>query len=144
MYSFFLTTHNYLRWVVILVGVAAIFLAAAGFFGKKPYGKLDNALGGAFIGTLHLQLLLGLVLYFISPVVQGYFNNSFGEIMKDKMMRFYVVEHISTMIIAIAIIQIGRIKVKKAAAHLKKHKLALIFYTIGFVLILSRIPWWKM
>ncbi|MFY8190250.1 MAG: hypothetical protein ACOVK9_04730, partial [Bacteroidia bacterium] len=88
----------------------------------------------------HSMLLLGIILWFISPNVQVALSNV-GAAMKDKALRFTLLEHPLTMIIAVALIQIGRIRSKKAYADLDKHKRSLIFYGIALVLVLSRIPW---
>ena len=72
-----------------------------GWKGNKVYEKTDNVLSGAFMGTLHLQLLIGLALYAVySPIVQGAFND-FGAAMKDSAIRYWAVEHILIMVIAI-------------------------------------------
>ncbi|MCG9878978.1 MAG: hypothetical protein MH472_00120 [Bacteroidia bacterium] len=76
----------------------------------------------------------------MSPNVQAAAQNM-GAAMKDKALRFILIEHPLTMIIAVALIQIGRIRSKKAYADLDKHKRSLTFYGIALVLVLSRIPW---
>jgi hypothetical protein len=110
---------------------------------KKPYGKLDNATGGALVGISHLQLLLGLILYFgLSPVTEAAFAD-FGAAMKDKDLRFYAVEHILTMFIAVGLIQAGRIVSKKANDDAQKFRKMAIFTTGALILIISRMPHWK-
>jgi membrane protein DedA with SNARE-associated domain len=85
---------------------------------------------------MHLQLVIGFVLYFISPKV--IFSASS---MKDSVLRFFLVEHISLMIIAVVLITIGYVKSNRAADEMKKHKKLIIYYTIALVLILASIPW---
>jgi membrane protein DedA with SNARE-associated domain len=88
------------------------------------------------IGRTHIQLLGGLILYFISPYVK--FE---GGVMKDAVARFYTVEHISMMLIAVALITIGYSKAKRAANSAAKGKTTFWFYLIGLLVILAAIPW---
>lgn len=140
-YELFKNTHSWLRWIVLILAVVVIFLSFTGWFGNRKYSKLDNALGGAFIGTLHLQLLIGLLLYFVfSPLGVAAFQNGVGAVMKNGALRYWAVEHITTMILAVIVAQIGRTRSKKAKGK-KKFSTAAIFYTIAIILIALRIPW---
>src|SRR6476661_7886973 len=100
--SITLILHSLLRWVVLLTGIAA---AARGFMGGKgkSWTAADSRSGLLFITVLDLQLLLGLLLYiFLSPTVRTAFLN-FGAAMKDPMLRFFAVEDVVGMVIAIAL-----------------------------------------
>ncbi len=135
MYNGLLHAHSGLRWVVLILLSAAIFNA----FSKKKSGawtaKDKKITLFAMIFT-HVQLVIGLVLYFISPKV------SFAEgFMKDTLLRFYAVEHISLMLIAIALITVGYSKAKRAGSDAKKFGAVATFYLIGLILILASIPW---
>jgi hypothetical protein len=140
-YTIFLYLHSWIRWIILILGIIAIIKAYAGWLGNKPYTKGDNAISGAFMGTLHLNLLIGLVLYvFLSPIVETAFQD-FGAAMGNSGVRFWAVEHILINIIAVIVATVGRSKAKKAVDAVRKHKLTAIFYTIAFILLLSRIPW---
>ena len=140
-YDIFLFLHSWIRWLILILGIIAIFKAYSGWFGKKPYSKGDNGISAAFMGTLHLNLLIGLILYFfLSPIVDSALND-FGAAMKNSGLRFWAVEHILVNVIAVVVAQIGRSKAKKAVDIVRKHKLTAIYYTIAFILLLSRIPW---
>ena len=132
MYSILLSSHNLLRWAFLAVALIAIFKAINGLRGNNPFTPGDKKLGGILVGLAHTQLLIGIILWFISPAVQGALA---------KGMALQLMEHPLTMIIAVVLIQIGRIKSKKAYADVDKHKRSLIYYGIALVLILSRIPW---
>jgi hypothetical protein len=141
MYNILLVIHNILRWGVLIAGIYAIIKAAKGVMNKTNFSQTDNRSQLIFVMTCHTQLLLGLILYFISPAVDAAFKS--GMMMKDSAFRFVAVEHIATMVIAIALIQVGRTLSKKATNDLSKHKIALRYFAIGMILILSRIPWSK-
>lgn len=136
MYNGLVHAHSGLRWVVLILLVFAIYNA----FSKKGNGaewteKDKKVTLFAMIFT-HIQLLIGLVLYFQSQYVQ--FSDGF---MKNPIYRFYSVEHIFTMLVAIALITVGYSKSKKAAESAKKFKSVATFYLIGLILILAGIPW---
>lgn len=141
MYTGLLHTHNLLRWLILISALAAIILAFVGWLGKKEWKKSDNLAGLLFTIFVDIQFLTGIILYaFVSPVTKAAFAD-FGAAMKNADLRFYAVEHIVIMIIALAVIHIGRSKSKKAVTPGKQHKTAALFYTIGLILILSAIPW---
>lgn len=141
MYDIVLFLHSWIRWFILILGLVVLVKAYSGWFGNKPYLKGDHGMSAGFMGLLHLNLLLGLLLYFfLSPYVQSAFNN-FGAAMKEAGLRYWAVEHILVMIIAVVVAQVGRIRAKRATTDLAKHKTIAIWYTIAIVLMLSRIPW---
>jgi uncharacterized membrane protein YdjX (TVP38/TMEM64 family) len=141
MYSTILILHNILRWGVLLGGVYAITKSALGLIHKREYTSKENLAHTLFVAFCHTQLLLGIILYMISPNVDAALANGFGAAMKNSADRFIVLEHIMMMVIGVAFVQIGRTLSKKATDPIAKHKKSLIFFSIGLLLILSRIPW---
>lgn len=140
MYPTFIFIHSWLRWIVLALFLVTLIKSYLGYFGQKEYQKGDNALAASLVGSLHLQALLGLLLYFVfSPITTNAFG---GEVspMKDPTIRYWSVEHVFVMVVAIAIAQIGRAKAKKKIESVAKFKTQAIFFTIAFLLILSRIP----
>jgi membrane protein DedA with SNARE-associated domain len=85
-------------------------------------------------------LVVGLVMYFMSPWFSALTNNA-KEVMANPQARFFAVEHISMMIIAIALITVGYSRAKRQEDDKRKSKTILIFYGIGLVLIFAMIPW---
>ena len=131
-------THSSLAYLVLLLIVIAIGLSFMTWFKKGAFTPTIKKAGlYAFVAT-HVQFLLGLVLYVVSPL--GWDNLS-ADAMKDSIMRLYAVEHPFTMIIGIIVISLGYIRMKKAEDDRKKLQSIWLYYTIGLVLILSRIPW---
>ncbi|WDF67772.1 hypothetical protein PQ465_15895 [Sphingobacterium oryzagri] len=127
--------HSTLAVVLLLALVIAIVITLSNYLGNKPYNRKVALIG--FISA-HLQLLVGLIIYFVSPLGIQSFS---GENMKNSLSRLYFLEHPLMMILAIALITIGYIKAKKLSDAKQANKTVLIFYIIGLVLILSRIPW---
>lgn len=134
--------HSYLRWVVLALALVVIVKSLLGWTQGKSYESLDNGLASGFLGSLHLQLVLGLILYFAGDkglaLIQA---NGMGEVMKDSTLRFWAVEHIFTMIIAVVVATIGRARSKRAETGPRRHKTVFIFFLIATVLVLARVPW---
>lgn len=136
--------HLHSGWayiVLLMVGIATIN-ALIGFFSKREYKPLDFRLSLFALIVTHIQLLIGLVLYFVSPLgLQSILDNGMGVVMKDSLLRLYAIEHITVMIAAVVLITIGYSKHKKKLVSTPKLKMLAIFYTLAFIAILSRIPW---
>lgn len=136
-----LILHNLLRWVVLIAGVLAVIKAIAGWMGNRNWGSADRQLGLIFTISLDLQVLIGLLLYFVfSDITTSSFSN-FGEAMGNSGTRFFLVEHSLLMIVALIFAHIGRSQSKKASPDVNKHKRAAIFFTVAIILILVAIPW---
>ena len=139
MYQVLLLLHSWLRWFVLGAGVLAVFRAYAGWSGRRPFVKADNGISAAFSGFMWLQVLIGLGLYFgLSPWGLNGLKH-YG--MKDPTARFFGVEHITVMIIAAILAQVGRIALKRAPSDTLKHKKAFIYFGIALLLVLLMIPW---
>src|SRR5262245_59983041 len=117
MYSALLNAHSSIRYLVLLFLVIVIVKSFAGFAGKSAFGKADNILGLTLFSLTHTQLLLGLILYFISPFVQ--FS---GAGMKDPSIRYWTAEHIVIMLAAVGLITAARSTSKKMTDGTAKHK----------------------
>lgn len=140
MYIGLLHLHSALRYVVVILLIVAIIQAFAGWFGNKTFKPADKKLSLFTLIAVHTQLLIGLILYFISPVVQAAFNDM-GAAMQDTQLRFWAVEHTATNIIGIALITIGYASAKRAYQDKAKFTRIAVFYLIGFILIMTAIPW---
>lgn len=141
MYTGFLHLHDALRWLLLLSLVVTLVKYLAGWFGNQPWKKVDNMLGIVFTSLMDLQLLIGAVLYFfLSPITKMALSD-FGAAMKNADLRFYAVEHLSMMLIAVVLVHIGRAKSKKAVTDTGKFRIASIFFLIALVLIVAAIPW---
>ena len=142
MYTTVQFLHLYWAYLVVLVVFLATFNALLGFFSKRDYGAKDFRISLFALIVTHIQLLIGLVLYFVSPLgFQSISANGMGTVMKDSVLRLNAVEHPTVMLIVVVLITIGYSKHKKKLVSRPKFKTLMIFYTLAFVLLLSRIPW---
>lgn len=141
MYSGFLQFHDILRWVVLLALIITLVKYLSGWLGGHTWQKSDNLLSIVFTSIMDVQLLIGLALYFfLSPLTKIAFSDM-GAAMKNADLRFYAVEHIFLMLSAVVLVHIGRAKSKKATYDVSKFKIALIYFSIAFLLIIIGIPW---
>ncbi len=141
MYDVVKSLHSYWAYLVLIVLIIATVNAIIKTVGDKEYAASDFRKSLFTLIVSHIQLLIGLVLYFVSPRLQLFSESGMGEIMKDSVNRLYLVEHPLVNIIAVALITIGYSKHKKKLTSHAKLKTIAIFYTIALVLFLSRIPW---
>lgn len=138
MYETIKILHSYWAYLVLLIVFLASINALVKFFGKKDF--IDNDLRISLFALIvtHIQLLLGLILYFVSPLgLKGIQTSGMG----DSFVRQMAVEHPFVGILGVVLITIGFSKHKKKTTAHGKFKTLAIFYTIALVLILSRIPW---
>lgn len=112
----------------------AILQSLAGWFGNRPYTNTNRKINLFAMISAHTQLLIGLVLYFVSPFVQ--FTSS---TMKDPTSRYWTVEHITMMVFAVALITVGHIRSKKILAPAGKHRTIAIFYLLALLVIVLAI-----
>ena len=140
MYTGLLHLHNLLRYVVVILLILAVVKSFIGWFAKKEYTASDNKISLFLLISAHLQLVIGLGLYFMSPIVDVALSD-FRETMQDQTLRYWGVEHISSMIIGIAIITLGRIMAKKGANDGAKFRRQAVYFVLAMVLIFSAIPW---
>jgi heme/copper-type cytochrome/quinol oxidase subunit 2 len=133
--------HSYWAYLVLLLLILSTANALIGLVSKREYSAKDFRISLATLITSHIQLLIGIVLYFTNNYVSQFSELGMGVIMKNSTLRSTLVEHPITMLIALALITVGYSKHKKKLTSKPKFKTLSIFYTIGLVLILSKIPW---
>lgn len=139
-YTITLFLHSWNRWLILVAGIFVIGLAIKGISAKSAYSLFQRKWLIVFLSSLHLQLFVGLLLYFVlSPVTTQALHN-FGAAMKDPVLRFFAVEHSFINFIAIALVQTGSILVKKTDINSLKHKRILLWSGIAMILILAMIP----
>jgi len=136
MHSILKHSHSGFRWLVLAILIAAVAGSYISWKNKSDYSKKHKILHLATLILVHLQLLIGLALYFIGWGIKIDF-----AMMGDSTFRFFTVEHSSLMILAITSITIGYSKSKKLSDSALRFKMIFMTYSIGLMLILVSIPW---
>ena len=132
--------HSYWAYLVLAILIFAVINAILGFSKKKQFTDKDIRIGLFALIVSHMQLLIGLAWYFMSPWFSALTEDT-GAVMKEKSLRLLAVEHPVMMVLAIVFITIGWSKHKKKTTDSAKFKTFVIFYGIGLLLMLSKIPW---
>ncbi len=140
MYPVLLSFHSWIRWLVLISMVFATYRAYLGWRTNKPFSKLDDRTRVTTITIAHIQLVLGLWLYFISPVVD-YFLKNFQDAVHMREVRFFGMEHITMMVIAVIILTIGSVKVKHTTGDQQKFKKMFFWFATVLLIIFLSIPW---
>ncbi len=142
MYTTIQFIHSYWAYLVVFVVLIAAINSLAGLVGKKEYGPKDFRLALFALIVTHLQFVIGMILYFISPLgLKNIVNSGMGEVMKNSDYRLFAVEHPIVMLLTVVLITIGYSKHKKKLVSGPKFRALTIFYSIALILMLSRIPW---
>jgi len=128
--------HSGLRWVLLALLLYAIYNAFTGWRSGRAFTDSDRKANLFTMISAHVMLLLGLALYFMGNRYQ-----IDGEVMKNATLRFFAVEHISMMLLAIILITIGYGRSKRGKTDLKKFKTSFWLFLISLVVILAAIPW---
>jgi hypothetical protein len=141
MYDTILELHSYWAFATLGILLIAILNAFVGLSAKRPFYKKDRQISLIALTFSHIQFLLGLILLFTSPKMDTAKELGMGAVMKNSELRLFIVEHPLINLIAIALITIGWSAHKKQTEGMAKFKKIGYFYAIGFILLLSRIPW---
>jgi len=141
MYTPTLLIHSLLRWLVLAAGLWAVARALLGLVGGKPWMGADDKAGRFFTISIDVQLLVGLLLYgLLSPITRTAFAD-LGAAMRNGELRYWAVEHIAMMLVAIGLVHVGRSRSRKGATPKGRHRSAFIFYALALAALLAAIPW---
>lgn len=140
IYSALEHIHSAGRWIVLLLLLFAIFNSLIA--GNRPFIRTDARMGLILMIFADLMLLVGIILWFMGSwgykLIQ---EKGMAEVMKNPTERFFAVEHLLGMLIAIILIHIGKTQGRKQISDKSKHRRTLIFYLLALLIILASIPW---
>ena len=141
MYTLALAAHSWLRWVVLIAAAVAVARAIGGALGRRSWSGADERIGRVFTISLDIQILLGLILYFLlSPITRAAMGD-FGAAMGSSGLRFWAVEHAFGVIVAVALAHVGRARTRKLADDVARHRVAAICYGLALLALLISVPW---
>lgn len=141
MYVAFVFLHSWLRWVVLIAGLWAVIRGFRGTTARRPWTAADDTAGRLFSITMDLQFLVGLLLYgVLSPMTTQALMNM-AEAMRNATLRFWAVEHLTLMLVAVVLAHVGRGRSRKALTDGGKHQSAALFYGLAILAVLLAIPW---
>ena len=141
MYGLALTLHSWIRWFVLLMGLVAVLRALAGWFGRRRWEAADDQAGLLFTISMDVQMLVGLLLYFVLSPFTTVALRSMGTAMREPALRFWAVEHVTLMLIALVLAHVGRVRVRGVSDPRTKHFRAMLFFGLALIAVLMAIPW---
>jgi hypothetical protein len=140
MYVAVLLIHSWLRYLVLAFGLWLLIASVRGLRAGGPWSARDERVHTRFLAILDTQFLLGLLLYFwLSPITSAAFSDM-AAAMKDPQLRFFGVEHITAMLVAVAIAHIGRVRARRKQSR-ARYRTTLIAQSLWLLLTLAGIPW---
>ena len=140
MYTTILALHSWIRWIALIAGIGATMMTMRDSSGASGASRIDRW-GFVLVTALDVQLLLGLLLYLVVSPNMVEIRANFGAAMKDPVARFWAVEHISSMLVAVILVHVGRVLGRKATSPDSKRMKLFICFGIATVLMILSIPW---
>lgn len=138
MYLTILTLHSLFRWAVLLGILTGIFRAYRGWFGQRAFTPLDNTVRHTTATLAHVQLILGYILYLVSPLIASF---HLRDAEHAPTTLFFGVQHVALMTIAITVLTIGSALTKRQATDQVRFSTMALWFTLALLLILAAIPW---
>jgi hypothetical protein len=138
MYSAFLLLHSWIRWLALAAGVIATISAVRGVSSHDPAA---DRWGRILTITLDVQLVIGLLLYFAVSPVMASIRANFAAAMPNPQLRFWAVEHLSGMVIALVLVHVGRVLSRKAQTPASRRTRQMICYGLATLVMLLATPW---
>jgi len=134
MYTGLLHAHSLLRFIILFLLIIVVVVSLLGWTGKKPFAQRDYKMATWLMIGAHIQLILGLILYVVSPWVRFV-----SGAMQDPNVRYWTAEHITGMLIAVALITVARISSRKATGDAAKYQKLFLFNGIALLIIVVTI-----
>ncbi|MFZ5808530.1 MAG: hypothetical protein ACOY16_04530 [Chloroflexota bacterium] len=143
MYAFLLFIHNLFRWVVLIAGIVTVVLAWLGWLKGRPWSRANQLYGIIFTSAMDVQLLVGVLLYFIFSPLTTAAMRDFGAAMQNEIQRFFTIEHGTVMLLAIIFGHVGSIMSKKASTDRQRFQRAALWFSLALLMIILAIPWYR-
>lgn len=140
MFPTLLALHSLIRWFILTWVIYSIFLSYRGWRNNKKFTKHDNWVRIITVSFVHIQLIIGVWLYYISPIVD-YFLKNFSDSVHQTQLRFFGMEHITMMLLGISLVTVGSSIARRKKVDKEKFKAIVIWYSIALFIIFTSIPW---
>ncbi len=135
--------HNLMRWLVLLAAIYALWRLYTGLTQGRAWTEADRRATLWYTIGMDIQLLSGLLLYFVlSPLTRQVFVN-FSGVMQSSELRFFAVEHVSLMLVAVILAHVGSVMVRRATEDARRFRVGALWYTLSLLAVLAGTPWWR-
>jgi hypothetical protein len=136
-----LTLHSLLRWAILAAMVALIWRAASGWRQGRAWNPLDASVTKAWVGLIDLQIVVGLILYFVASPMAAIARQAFGAAMKDRTLRFFAVEHPVMALLVAIVAHATSVMARRAADDSTRFRRLLIGGVVSVLIVIVLIPW---
>lgn len=140
MYNFFLNVHSLWAYMVVFFLVISIVNAISGYLGGRTFSNKDRRISLFGLVVTHIQLLFGILIYFLTPLFQIVKQNDFKFALKDNYLRSILLEHPIMVVFGVILVTIGWMRHRRGNDK-QMFKSIFLFYLLGLICILSRLPW---
>lgn len=141
MYTTTLFLHSWLRWIILLLGLLALWRSFQGYRQNSEWSAQDNKLNFFFVLFYDLQVTIGLLLYFVlSPITLSGMQD-FKNAVQVPSIRFFLMDHTTTMLLSVVVLHVGRVIGRKAPTGAIRHKRNFVMLLILMLLLATAIPW---
>lgn len=141
MYQAVLTLHSWMRWLILVAGIILVVRGWIGWQKARPWTDLEERLARLFPILVDVQLLLGLLLFFVlSPNTSGILSRGMAALSNDHA-RFWAMEHVVPMLAAFVLVHVGQVFIRRSENTTAKHRWAAIVFGLAMLIILLSIPW---
>ena len=141
MYEPVLLIHSWVRWIVLVFAVLAVAGALMNLVRKAPWGAANDRAAKFLTIAADIQLLLGVLLFVFGPPWFSQFLSGPGAAMSNRMIRYWSIEHGFGMIVAIILIHVGRVLIRKKTDGFAKNRVALMAFGLSLLIMIGTIPW---
>lgn len=142
MYPILLAAHNILRWAVVIAAAWVLVRGYRGWAAAQPWTRADRLSGLAFTISVDIQLLIGLFLAAVSPLIRPVLQD-LSALGSSDAIRFFATEHIPAMVAAWVVVHVTSVVARRAEDDRGKHTRAAVGYTLAVVLVVLATPWWR-
>lgn len=142
MYPILLAVHNVLRWLVVAAAVWALFRTYRGWLGSRDWSPTDRLTGLIFTISVDVQLVIGLFLAALSPLVRSALQDM-SALSSSEVIRFFVTEHIPAMVGAWLIVHLTSVFARRADSDRSRHMRTALGFSLAVGLVLIATPWWR-
>lgn len=140
MYFFLLCLHSLVRWGVAGSLLYAVCRGIMGWSRGAVFTKQDNVVRHVTATMAHIQLAIGYMLYFNSPLV-AYFRSHYQEAIRQFDFLFFGLIHVALMTIAVVCITIGSSVAKRQDTDAARFRTMTIWFSLALIIIFIAVPW---
>lgn len=132
--------HSYFRWIVLLIMLVQLVWILVNDKQHKIFTTKDFKILLLFTGIFNIQLILGWALYLNSILVDSFWQDVAKGI-KNRQLRFFGLEHMSMMTLAIVMLNITTFRTRHRINKRDSFRFLWKNYLWIVLIILSSIPW---